>query len=380
MAALSIVFWFLVFLIFYTYLGYPLLLYISSFVRRQSVLVGNELPSLSIIIPAYNEEKVIARKLENTLSADYPQELLEIIVVSDASTDKTNEVVDNFKERGAQLIVNRERRGKTYSLNQAVKIATGDILVFTDANAMFEKGSFRELVRGFADPQIGLITGSTRYFTRGEDESVVMTMSSYTRFERFIKVLETQIASCVGADGAIFGLRKKLYRPLAETDINDFVMPLDVIRQGYRVIFNDRAFSVEEHPHNESEEFQRQVRIANRTIRGIIAHRDVLNPFRHGVFSLMLWSHKVMRFMFPWFIMLLLIVSMALSFYAGYFYKAAFGGFCGLTILSVLSRRLGWRYFSFLRAFVYTNEAILVAWKSVVANQTIVTWERSSDG
>ncbi len=340
---------------------------------------GAELPTLSIIVPAYNEEEVIIKRLQNILNIDYPQELIQIIVVSDASTDNTNELITGFKEKRVHLIVNKRRRGKTYGLNRACEIAKGEILIFTDANAMFDTQALRIMVRNFADPKVGLVTGSTNYYDRNEDGSMILLMGLYTRFERWIKALESRVVSCVGADGAVFGLRKALYRPLIEADINDFVTPLDVVRQGYRVIFDPRVFCVEEHSTNESEEFWRQVRIANRTIRAIITHRDLLNPFCYGFFAWMLWSHKVLRFLFPWFALILLGTNLILAFSLWTIYKASAVCFMILVITIVLSKNYKQASFSLLRSFMNMNQAFLVAWFKVFKKQTIVVWEKEQD-
>jgi len=381
MILIAALLWILLFLLFYPYLGYPILLYVVSILRKLplSMSQGADLPTLSIIVPAYNEEEVITKRLQNILNIDYPQQLMQIIVVSDASTDRTNELVKGFKETRVRLIVNKQRHGKTYGLNRACDMATGEILIFTDANAMFDTQALRIMVRNFADPKVGLVTGSTNYYARNEDGSTILLMGLYTRFERWIKALESRVMSCVGADGAVFGLRKALYRPLAEADINDFVTPLDVVRQGYRVIFDPRVFCVEEHSTDESEEFWRQVRIANRTIRAIITHRDLLNPFCYGFFAWMLWSHKVLRFLFPWFALILLGTNLILVFSLWPIYKASAACFIFLLMTFVLSRKSEHALFSLLRSFMNMNQAFLVAWFKVFKKQTVVVWEKDQD-
>lgn len=375
-------FWIFIFFLFYPYLIYPILLIMVFATRRlpPSTSASSGLPPLSIVIPAYNEEEIIAQKIQNALNIDYPEELIQIIVVSDASTDRTNELVAGFKDKGVYLIVNKQRRGKTYGLNRACEIANGEILIFTDANAMFDTQALRIMVLNFADPKVGLVTGSTNYYARNEDGSMILLMGLYTRFERWIKSLESRVMSCVGADGAVFGLRKALYRPLAEGDINDFVTPLDVVRQGYRVIFDPRVFCVEEHSTDESGEFWRQVRIANRTIRALITHRDLLNPFRYGFFAWMLWSHKALRFLFPWFALLLLGANVILAFSMWHIYKASAVCFIILLITIVLFRKSEHALFSLLRSFTSMNQAFLVAWFKVFKKQTIVVWEKDQDG
>jgi cellulose synthase/poly-beta-1,6-N-acetylglucosamine synthase-like glycosyltransferase len=332
------------------------------------------LPGLSIVFSAYNEAQVIQEKIQNALAIDYPQNLIEIIVVSDASTDLTNEIVGRFENRGVQLIVNSERKGKTYGLNRAVEVAKNPILVFTDSNAMFEPNALSFLGRYFDDPTVGLVTGSTKYFSRNESDQIVKNIDSYTKLERWIKVNESRIGSCVGADGAIFAMRRDLYRPLANTDINDFVLPLAVVRQGFRAIFDSEAFCLEEHAVNTTGEYQRQIRIATRTIHALIRHADLFNFFRYGGYSWMLASHKLLRFVFPWVALAFIAVNISLIPAPPYIYKASLISILILLCLSFLCRIIDIKVLSFLMSFFDLNLAILAGWIKLFKRQTFVTW------
>ena len=378
MVILSLLFWGLLFLLFYTYAGYPLILYLAAFSRKGSTQDSTKVPSVSIIVSAYNEEDVVEEKINNTLSLDYPSELIEVIVVSDASTDRTNDIVERFQDNKVQLIVNEQRRGKSYSLNRAFDRAKGDILVFTDANAMFDPQTLRKMVRRFVDRRIGLVTGSTLYFSRQKKGNLIQPMGLYTRTERWIKALESKIGSCVGADGAVFGVRRSLYKPLADADINDLVTPLATVRQGYRVILDKEVFCQEEHSTDLSKEFWRQVRINNRTIRAVIANLDLVNPFRYPLFSWMLFSHKVLRFLFPFIFLFSLLINILLLFSLLKIYWVTFLGLTAAMSLVGLSAKLEFGPFYLLRSFGCLNTAILVAWKNVFTHQIDVTWEQGS--
>ncbi len=285
----------------YSYLLFPVILAVSSRVIKRPWSKGIIRPTISMIISVYNEEKVIAAKIENTLVLDYPSEKLEIMVVSDGSTDSTEQIVSNFSSRDSRIVLKdfRERSGKTACLNLAVPEASGDIIFFTDANSMFPKDILAKLVSNFADASVGLVTGWTKYgdFAVGED-----TTGLYSRFEKWSKLQESIISSCVGADGAIFAMRKELYRTLQEYDINDFVIPLNVIRQGKRVVL-DRDVYCFERPSNEAgKEYRRQVRITTRTLGAIRRNLEFLDPFHYGSFAFFLISHKIMRFLVPFFL------------------------------------------------------------------------------
>ncbi|HLG28751.1 MAG TPA: glycosyltransferase family 2 protein, partial [Candidatus Brocadiales bacterium] len=225
MITIEILFWLFIFLIFYAYLGYPLLLVILSVFLHKPVEKRDITPSVSLLISAYNEEKAIKQKIENSLSLDYPGEKLETIVISDASTDRTNDIVGAYcdtplRDDGVKLLVQPERMGKTAGLNQAVPKASGEIIVFTDANAMLQKDAIRKLVSPFADETIGFVSGVTEYISK-RDTGIKEGMGIYSKLEHFIKTKESQICSVVGADGAIFAIRKNLYEHFHSDHIND---------------------------------------------------------------------------------------------------------------------------------------------------------------
>ena len=203
---------------------------------------------------------------------EYPRQLLEIVVISDGSTDRTNEIVQSYADRGVQLRVFEGRIGKTACLNRVVPEANGDVIVFSDANALYEKDAVRDLAANFSDPTIGFVTGSTRYAVMpGAGEAA--TVGLYAALEQFTKKAESRIGSCVGADGAIFAIRKHLYPPLGEADINDLVIPLTIVRRGYRGVLEPAAFCIEPTAGDARGEFRRQVRITSRSLAGALSPR-----------------------------------------------------------------------------------------------------------
>ena len=303
-------FYLLLFLTIYPYVVYPLL------VMAWARLSGNRwnqkciVPKVSMIISVYNEEGVIREKIENALSLDYPKNLFEVVVASDGSTDRTNEIIASIADPRLVLRAYPERYGKTACLNRVVPHATGSVLIFTDANSMFPFDAIRKLTRNFADGRVGLVTGWTKYRKAdGEEE----TTGLYARLEKAIKYGESLIYSCVGADGAVFAMRKELYRPLKDYDINDFVIPLNVIGQGGRVVLDPEVYCVEKPSEGEVKEFRRQVRITNRTLGAIWRNIEFLNPLRYGSFAFCLFSHKVVRFLVPFFFLGTLCAALVLS-------------------------------------------------------------------
>jgi cellulose synthase/poly-beta-1,6-N-acetylglucosamine synthase-like glycosyltransferase len=303
-------------LVFYTYIGYPiLLLTLRVLLPRKDIIRKNITPAVSLLISCHNEENVIREKIENSLSLDYPREKLEIIVVSDASTDKTEDIVKEYENRGVRLIRQEQNLGKTSALNLAVPSAQGEIIIFTDANAMYRKDAVRMLVRNFADSRVGYVVGEARYSDTGMS-AASKSENTYWKFEVFLKRLESRTHSVVGGDGAIYAIRKFLYKRLLATDINDFVNPLQIILEGYRGVFEHDAVCWEEAAGDFDMEFYRKLRIINRSFNGLMRIKSVMNPFKTGLFSLQIISHKLLRWTAPVIIMLMIFASLILS-YAG---------------------------------------------------------------
>ena len=278
---MEIVFILLLVFSIYSYALYPPILWGLQKIVCRPWRKGDQAFSVSLIISVYNEESVIRAKIENALELDYPQELLEIIVSSDGSTDGTHDIVAQFKDPRV-VLKSFERLGKTECLNRVVPVARGDIILFTDANSMFPKNLLNNLSRNFIDPDVGLVTGWTRYVKVGGGEEVT---GIYSKLEKITKHWESMVSSCVGADGAVFAIRKELYKPLAADDINDFIIPLNVVRQEKRVVLDPEVFCHEEATDSDQKAFRRQVRITTRTLWAIRRNLTFLNFKTHGFFA-----------------------------------------------------------------------------------------------
>jgi cellulose synthase/poly-beta-1,6-N-acetylglucosamine synthase-like glycosyltransferase len=279
----------------YVVVGYPLLLRLIVGIRGARVVRQDEIvPTLSFVISAYNEADVIGAKLENTLALDYPPDRREIVVISDCSDDGTDDIVLAFAGRGVRLARQPVRRGKTGGLNNTLSSLTGDIVVFSDANAMYEPDALRKLVRNFADAEVGYVTGEARYLPTGQ-AAADAGERAYWGYEMQMKRLETQIGSMVGGDGAIYAIRRPLWRNLPEDAINDFLNPLQIVEAGWRGVYDPEAVCFEETSGGFTSEYKRRVRIVSRSWRAVFQARGVLNPMKVGLFSWCLLSHKVLR-------------------------------------------------------------------------------------
>ena len=279
----------------YIYVGYPLLLQLLvSWRRPRRVRSAPIEPTVSFVISAYNEAAVIRQKIENTLTLDYPREQLKVVVVSDQSDDGTDEIVREYEGRGVWLARQEQRLGKTAGLNRTIPTLTSEIVVFSDANAMYETDALKKLVRNFADPAVGCVTGEARY-VKGRHNAADRGERAYWDYEMRVKRLETAVGSMVGGDGAIYAIRQQLWRGIPDTAINDFLNPLQIVEAGWRAVYEPEAICYEETAGGTKREWRRRVRIVSRSWRAIFQARGVLNPFRVGLFSWCVVSHKVLR-------------------------------------------------------------------------------------
>jgi cellulose synthase/poly-beta-1,6-N-acetylglucosamine synthase-like glycosyltransferase len=296
------IFVFLTILLLYIYVGYPVLLRFLAwaFPKRHCTDESHE-PTVALIISAYNEDRVIAAKIENALQLDYPKEKLKIFVVSDCSSDQTDAIVRLYQSRGVVLVRTSERRGKTAGLNVAMTQVESEIVVFSDANAMYETSALRKLVRHFRDEKVGYVVGHAKY-EGGDFTAGGICEDAYWNFEVRLKKWESDFSSVVGGDGAIYAIRSTLYEPLRETDINDFVNPLQIVVAGYRGIFDPEAWCSENPAGEFYKEFRRKVRIVNRSFNGFLRVPKASNPFNTGCFAWQLVSHKLLRWFSPFLI------------------------------------------------------------------------------
>lgn len=281
----------------YVYGGYLLLLKALVWVRGpRAVRKADVTPSATLIISAYNEAAVIGKKLDNALALVYPPGLLEIVVVSDASDDGTDAILAQYAGRGVRLLRQPERRGKTAGLNWALPQLTSEIVIFSDANAIYNPDALLKLARNFGDPDVGCVTGEARYLVDG-DAAADVGERLYWRYEMLVKRLETAVGSMVGGDGAIYGIRRALWQTLPDNAINDFLNPLQIVASGWRAVYEPDAICYEETAGGVRVEYKRRIRIVSRSWRAVFQARGVLNPFKVGLFAWSVISHKVLRWM-----------------------------------------------------------------------------------
>jgi cellulose synthase/poly-beta-1,6-N-acetylglucosamine synthase-like glycosyltransferase len=378
MKAYEIIFWIAVVAIAYTYAGYPLLLMLMSKLRGKPVLRREFTPPVTVIIAAYNEERDLAEKLENTLALDYPKSKLDILVTSDCSTDRTDDIVRSFAPRGVRLHRQAERLGKTAAQNAAVEKATGEVLLFSDATTHYRTDVLRRMVPSFADESVGCVTGNVIY-SHDADSSVSHGTRSYWNYEFLLKKHESAVTSLIGVCGCMYAVRKSAYVPLYHEACSDFLMATMMVRQNLRAVYEPDAVCVEEPNKKGSKELAVRVRIITQTLADLWRNRDVLNPFRKGFYAIQLLSHKVLRYLVPLFLIALLITSAFLAF-KNLFYAAVFIAQIGFYLAAAASAvmvRLGInsRWLALPQYFVITNVACLIALIKLVRGERYVRWE-----
>jgi poly-beta-1,6-N-acetyl-D-glucosamine synthase len=311
---LKILFWFFILLIVYIYFGYPFLLkLLSKFIRKKVKIDANYTPKVTMFIAAYNEEKVIGDKLENSVHIDYPKDLFEIIVVSDDSTDRTNEIVEEYSTKYPFIKLNvvKGRKGKTEALNKSVPIATGEILVFSDANSMYEPDAIWHLVKHFIDEEVGGVCGELRLLNPTKS-SIGESEGAYWKYEKLLKELETKTGTSIVANGSIYAIRKELFKRMNPNVGDDMQNPLIVIHQGKRFIYEPLAIAKEETSPKSREEFNRKVRIVTRSFTGILTYAYMLNPIRNFDFFYKYLSHKLLRWLVPYYMIIVFILNLFL--------------------------------------------------------------------
>lgn len=377
LTAAKVVFWLAVGALFYVYAGYPLLLAMVGAFARKRRFEPDYYPALTVLIAAYNEEDAIEKKLRQTLALEYPADKLEVLVLSDASTDRTDEIVKNFPDNRVRLVRMEERRGKTYAQNQGVRQAKGEVLVFSDATAIYHAQALRYLACNYRDPKVGAVSGRYKYFDPGDQSPTGLGSSAFWNYENLIKTMQSRIMTITGCCGCIYSVRKTAYTDLAEDVISDLVQPLHVIQKGYRVRFEDRALAYEETTKSTGEEFRMRVRVVTRAMRGLLSVSPLLEPWRHGWVSFQLWSHKVLRWMVPLMLLVLLGANLALlnvPFYRWVLATQLFF-YAGAILTALLPLHRIWKPLGLPLFFCTLNAAALVGLIELCRGRKYVTWQ-----
>lgn len=369
-------FWCSLFLLIFSYFGYPIILILLVRFKKTPHRKEDIEPTITLLIPAYNEEKVIQKKMENAISLDYPKDKFEVLLILDECTDRTKEIAERYVNKGLKIIEQIPRRGKTAALNLAVPQANGEIIVFTDANSIYKKDAIRMLVRNFADEKIGCVCGELKYVNKslvGEGEDL------YWQYEKFIKIKESQLRSLFVVNGSIYAIRKKLYEPVEETLADDFVTPMRIAKRGFGLVYELEATTLEKTAESTKEGLNQKIRIISQGVKASFAMGTTIlssGPLR--IFQFLF--HKFVRWLAPLF--LILIVTSNLFLLDDLFYRVIF--FC--QILFYLFALIGYllqekkfriRIFNVPFYFCLVNLASLIALVMFLTGRIKGTWEKA---
>lgn len=366
-------FWISIATLFYVYAGYPLFVWIYSKIFLKIVKRGEIEPFVTVLITAYNEEKDIKRKLENTLEIDYPKGKLEILVASDGSTDKTDEIVRSFAGKGIKLFRQEGRKGKTYTQNKAVEQSNGEIILFSDATTVYRKDVLREILPNFADEKIGCAAGKLVYVDE-TDSNVGAGAKGYWNYETFLKQAESDACSIIGASGCLYAVRKSAYQPMYDESCSDFLICTVIYRQNLRSVFEPRAVCFEDTNRRTDKEMRMRIRIISQTFTDLWRNRDMLNPLKSGFYGVQLISHKLFRYAVPVFLFFLLISTAILSFYSNIF-SLIFAVQIAFYLLAFLGWITNLKILAIPYYFVLTNIASIVAFYKFLRGEKFARWE-----
>jgi glycosyltransferase involved in cell wall biosynthesis len=365
-----------VFSVIYSYFGYPLSLYIISMFKKNNVEKGVYFPNVSMIITAYNEEKRIAAKIENTNAVSYPRDKLQIIIASDGSTDGTNQICERYKDFGIELLPIPHRGGKENAQKEAIKIATGDVIVFTDVATMLEPAGIERIVSNFADPSVGCVSSEDLLVGRDGKPS---GEGFYVRYEMLLRRLESQVNSLVGLSGSFFAARKSVCQDFSGDMQSDFRTLLNSRRMGLRGICDPEATGSYLDVSDSSREFDRKVRTVLRGLTVFFEHIEFLNILKYGFFSYQYFCHKLLRWLVPFFLLIAFVANLFLALSSREFLLL----FAFQVVFYVIAI-WGWKVkrpqgtiMKIPYYFLTVNVSIAVAWYQYMRHQRVVMWTPS---
>lgn len=370
-----IIFWLCFAVCFYIYFGYPLLLLVLSRLRPRGVSHGAGVPTATMIIAVHNEEAVIQQKIENALSLEHTGQF-QVIIASDGSNDRTVDIAGGF---GSQVqVLELERGGKAFALNAAARAATGEVLVFTDANVLLDPEALSHLIKPFSDPEVGGVCGNKKFRIRSGADTTELGENLYVRYDQWQKKLESEIGSVFAADGMLYAVRRSLFVPIADpAQADDIAISTRVVLQGSRLIYEPRAIAWEDAPAEGREEFRRKIRVTNHSVRALLNLGSRL--WTSGFYSVELLSHKLIRHFIAMFLIALLVSNAFLAASSRFFalllllqvlfYLLAGGG---AILRGTRAGRL--KLFSIPYYFCLVNAAAFLGLLSIAQKQKLRAW------
>jgi len=395
MTTLKIIFWALLFIVFYAYLGYGILLLIIIRTRRMLGMTGSGKrdddyePDVTLFVTAYNEKDFVAEKVKNSLELDYPREKLHLVWVTDGSDDGTPEELKKYP--GITVYHDPARNGKIGAMNRGMKFVKTPIVVFCDANTLLGKESIRRIVRLFSNPKVGCVSGEKRILNKEKDAAAGAGEGLYWKYESTLKKWDAELYSVVGAAGELFAIRTELYREVErDTLLDDFIISLRVAQEGYVIQYDPEAYAMETASANVKEELKRKIRISAGGIQSVVRLRSLLNFFRYGTLSFQYISHRVLRWtLAPLSLALLIPVGLILALNEGIISLGMYNLLFWLQVAFYLLALLGWylenrsirvKLLFIPYYFFIMNLSVFLGLKRYLKKSQSVNWERAKRG
>lgn len=380
-----LLFWIGILTVFYTYAGYGVVIWIISKFRKFKSYPGQadkDLPHVTLLIAAYNEQDFIRSKIEDTLLLDYPKEKLAIYIVTDGSTDATPEIIRQYPQ--VSLFHEASRKGKIHAVNRVMRFVKNPVVVFCDANTFLNRDAIRNIVRHYQDPQVGGVAGEKRIIKKAEDNASGAGEGLYWKYESFLKKKDSEVYSVVGAAGELFSVRTELYEePDQNMIIEDFYLSVSIAAKGYRFIYEPEACATESASVSVEEEWKRKVRICAGAFQAMLKLRSLLNPFRHGMLSFQYISHRVLRWtLAPLFLPVILITNLLLAYEGLLFYQLFLAGQLLFYLLAftgyiMREKKIGIKGFFVAYYFCVMNLAVYAGLMRYIKGKQSVVWDKA---
>jgi cellulose synthase/poly-beta-1,6-N-acetylglucosamine synthase-like glycosyltransferase len=379
-------FWFFIWVVFYAYLGYGIVLFLMVRIKRMiakpETYEQASLPTVAFVVPCYNEASFLHEKIKNTLSLDYPKDLIKIYFITDGSTDESNEIIQQYQS--IQLLFEAKRAGKTAAENRAMLFVESEITIFCDANTTLPSNAVKELVKHYANPRVGAVSGEKRISSSTASDAAEAGEGIYWKYESFLKKYDSELLTIVGAAGELFSFRTKLFQPIAtDTILDDFMLSMKIAASGYRVIYEPKAYASENSSASVKEEMKRKVRICAGGWQAIVRLAPYINPITKPLLAFEYISHRVLRWsVAPLFLFMLLPINLLLAFQNGIFYKAIL--VCH--ILFYAAGGLGWYFqkkemkikiFFIPYYFLMMNYAVILGFIRFIKGSQSAIWEKA---
>ncbi len=360
----------------YSYFGYPLSLYIIGLFVNKKHDKAEYCPSVSLIITAHNEEKRIEAKIKNSLKIDYPKDKMQLIIASDGSTDLTNSISEKYKDKSIELLAIPIRAGKESAQKEALRIAKGEIIVFTDVATIIQPFGIRNIVSNFADPQIGCVSSEDRIL---DSDGNPCGEGFYVRYEMLLRRLESRVNSLVGLSGSFFAARKAVCQDFSADMQSDFRTLLNSVKMGLRGVSDPEVTGSYPDVSERSREFDRKVRTVLRGLTVFFRHMEFLNFFKYGLFSYQYFCHKLLRWLVPIFLITAIFTNLLLAYTSDLFLVLFLGQlfFYSLAIWGWKGKPTSARWIKIPYYFLVVNVSILIAWGKYFRRQRVVMWNPS---